>query len=519
LLVWLELPRRDTGFPDEGAIRCRRIRPPFNYLAEPHTMTQSTHPDQQALDTLRLIGPAPENWVPPRDGIDHNVVIVGGGQTGAAFAFALRRAGIGQVSVIDAAPDEAHAGVWLNRARMNRLRTPKTLAGPEAGLPGLSFQAWYEARFGAVSYAEIDRIPRTRWAEYLAWYRHFLDIPIRYGTRLTLIEPVGEHFRLHLEVRDGGTVRSVVETARKIVLGNGVAGNGAPFVPAVLKSLPPGHLAHTADAIDFAALRGKSVAVIGGAASAFDAAATALEAGAAEVHLFARRERIASVPVTRARAYPGAYDNYFHLPDAIRWAQARRFRRAGSTPPVDAVERVTRFPNFHLHLGASWTDASVRSERVEASVAGESYAFDFVIAATGYVVDPALRPELKQVAQHIRLWRDQYVPAENDHDDALGAHPYLGAALEYLEKTDADAPYLKHIHVYNPGAFVSFGLPVGDVPSMKRDIPAVVQRISRDLFLADLPAHEARINGDIAADFDVSFYAHSVWQHDKADVA
>lgn len=481
-------------------------------------MTELSHPDQHALDTLRLIGPAPDNWVPPRDGIDHNVAIIGGGQTGAAFAFALRRAGIGQVSVIDAAPDESQAGVWLNRARMNRLRTPKTLVGPEAGLPGLSFQAWYEARFGAASYAEIDRIPRTRWAEYLAWYRHFLAIPIRYGTRLTRIEPVGEHFRLHLEVREGASVRGVVETARKIVLSNGVAGNGGPNLPAVLKDLPPALFAHTSQAIDFAALRGKSVAVIGAAASAFDAAATALEAGAEQVHLFARRERIASVPVTRTRAYPGAYDNYFQLPDAIRWSQARRLREAGSTPPADAVERVTRFPNFHLHLGAPWTQAAVRDKRVETRVAGEPFAFDFVIAGTGYVVDPALRPELAEFAAHIRLWRDQYVPNAADSDEALGSHPYLGAGLEYLEKVGGAAPYLKHIHVYNPAAFVSFGLPVGDVPSMKRDIPAVVQRISRDLFLADLDAHEARFNNDIAADFDDSIYARSVWQREGVDV-
>nr|WKF61299.1 FAD-dependent urate hydroxylase [Paraburkholderia busanensis] len=482
-------------------------------------MTQTPHPDQLALDTLRLIGPAPENWVPPRDGIDHNVVIVGGGQSGTAFAFALRRAGIGQVSVIDAAPDETLAGVWLTRARMNKLRTPKTLVGPEAGLPGLSFQAWYEARFGAASYAEIDRIPRTRWADYLAWYRHFLEIPIRYGTRLTAIEPVGEHFRLHLDVRDGETIRRVVETTRKIVLGNGVAGNGAPYVPDALKHLPSTHFAHTSEPIDFAALRGRTVAVVGGAASAFDAAATALEAGAAHVHLFARRERLASVPVSRTRAYPGAYDNYFHLPDALRWSQARRFRRAGSTPPADAIERATRFDGFHLHLGASWTNASIDHGRVETNVAGETFAFDFVIAGTGYAIDPALRPELAGIAAHIRLWRDQYTPAASEQDDALGTHPYLGAALEYLEKTPGSAPYLKHIHVYNPGAFVSFGLPVGDVPSMKRDIPAVVQRISRDLFLADLDAHEARIHAEIAADFDETLYARSVWQRDRVDAA
>ena len=51
----------------------------------------------------------------------------------------------------------------------------------------------------------------------------------------------------------------------------------------------------------------------------FDAAAVALEAGAREVHLFARRDALASLPVIRIRGYPGAYDNYGSLPDAVRW--------------------------------------------------------------------------------------------------------------------------------------------------------------------------------------------------------
>src|SRR3954468_15721305 len=122
-------------------------------------------PDAGAREALRLLGPDPQNWVPERadpDGrpIDHNVVIVGGGQSGCALAFALRRAGIGRLSVIDMAPDEASAGVWLNAARMNVLRTPKTLPGPELGIPAFGFQAWYEARHGEAAYAAIERIPR-----------------------------------------------------------------------------------------------------------------------------------------------------------------------------------------------------------------------------------------------------------------------------------------------------------------------------------------------------------------------
>ena len=100
-------------------------------------MPEPTDPDLDARNALRLIGPDPQNWVPDRPGIDHNVMIVGGGQSGCAFAFALRRAGIGKVAVIDMAEDEARAGVWLNAARMNVLRTPKTLPGPEYGIAAL----------------------------------------------------------------------------------------------------------------------------------------------------------------------------------------------------------------------------------------------------------------------------------------------------------------------------------------------------------------------------------------------
>ena len=479
-------------------------------------MTTPSNLDANALDTLRLLGPDPDNWVPDRAGIDHNVVIVGGGQTGAAFAFALRRAGIGKVSVIDAAADEAGAGVWLNRARMNKLRTPKTLTGPELSVAGLSFQAWFEARWGATAYAEMDRIPRARWAEYLGWYRHFLKIPIRYATRLARIEPLDTHFRLRLLNAAGD---EHVETARKVILCNGVAGNGAAQIPAVLhENLPRSLYAHTSEAIDFNLLKGKVVAVIGGAASAFDAAATALEAGAAQVHLFVRRTAIPAVPITRTRGYPGAYDNYPALPDALRWRQALRFRNAGSTPPVDAVERVTKHPNFHLHLGATWRQASAEGGHIAAQVGNEHFRFDFAIAGTGYLVDPAVRPELSAVSKDILLWRDRYVPADNEQDDYLGAHPYLGTALEYLEKIPGTAPYLANLHVYNPAALVSSGVPVGDVPSMKRDIPAVVSRISRDLFLADLDRHEERLNGAVPPDFNETLYAHSVWQGEKADI-
>src|ERR1700689_4700088 len=176
-------------------------------------MNPPSDPDADARTALRLMGPDPANWVPDRPGIDHNVTIIGGGQTGCALAFALRRAGIGKVSILDAAPDEQRAGLWLNAARMNLLRTPKALPGPELGIPAFSFQAWYEARHGRDAYAAIDRIPRLDWAGYLSWYKQILNINPRYETRLQRIEPATDHFRLHLTTPDGATT----ETTRKVL--------------------------------------------------------------------------------------------------------------------------------------------------------------------------------------------------------------------------------------------------------------------------------------------------------------
>ena len=464
-------------------------------------------PAISATEALRLLGPFPDNWIPERPGIDHDVVIVGGGHTGAAFAFALQRAGIRRFSIIDAAPDETRSGVWLTRARMNLLRTPKTLAGPELGVQGLSFQAWYEARHGKQAYADLLRIPRLDWAEYLSWFRSTLGLSIRYGTRLLRVEPAADHLKLHIE--QNGETR--IETTRKLILGNGVAGSGYAYLPEAIAALPEELRAHTSDPIDLADLRGKSVAVIGAAASAFDAAGAALEAGAREVHLFARRDHIASVPVSRVRGYPGAYDNYPHLPDAVRWQQAFRFRDAGSTPTPDAIERAVRFANFHIHLGSEWRDVRTEDGRIAAQFEHGRFYFDFAIAGTGFRVDLSRRPELADLADDVLLWRDRYQPPAKQADEDLGAHPYLGFGHELQEKRPGTAPQLRNIHLYNPGGFVSFGLPIGDVPSLRRDVPAVVSAISRDLFLADNDHHEARIVSGIGPEFGEDAYRSALW--------
>jgi cation diffusion facilitator CzcD-associated flavoprotein CzcO len=173
---------------------------------------------------------------------------------------------------------------------------------------------------------------------------------------------------------------------------------------------------------------------------------------------------------------------------------------------------VLRFPNFRLHLAAPWLAAREEDGGIGAQAADGEFRFDFAILGTGYFVDPSARPELADFAGEILLWRNRFTPPADEADDFLGAHPYLGTGHEYLEKTPGNAPFLRDIHVQNPAGFVSFGVPVGDVPSMKRGLPAVTQRISRDLFFADLPDHARRLTSDIAAEFPESLYAAALWR-------
>ena len=62
----------------------------------------------------------------------------------------------------------------------------------------------------------------------------------------------------------------------------------------------------------------------------------------------------------------------------------------------------------------------------------------------------------------------------------------------------------------NPAGFLSFGLPIGDVPSMKRDIPVIVGRISADLFRDDLDTLRRRMTGDVPADFTEALYQAAI---------
>jgi FAD-dependent urate hydroxylase len=422
------------------------------------------------------------NWIAPRPDIDHDVAVIGGGQSGITTAHALLRAGVARVTVIDATADESESA-WQSRARMRTLRTAKTISGPELGNPALAFPAWFENIYGPEAFEKVDRIATEDWANYLSWFRKEVGVDVRHGVRVVDIAPTDTGLQLTVE-QDG---RQWTEHVRKLVLAGGVSGTGGPNIPAVLQDLPATRWAHTADLIDFGALRGRSVAVLGAAASAFDAAATALEAGAAEVHVYTRRPEVVVANLAN-RPNPLAQDVFHLLPDEQRWLLRWKAAAAGANVPEDSVNRAAASENYHLHVSAPWTSVTEQDGKLLVRAADGARTFDFVIAGTGYQQDPHTRAELATIAAHIARWQDVYTPPEGLENDLLGVAPYLGAGYEFTEKDPGSAPWLADIHVFSIGANVSFGRPVGDIPSLRIGIPRLTQAITRDLVLADLSA-------------------------------
>lgn len=439
--------------------------------------------DAAAQASLQTLGYPSTNLITPRAGIDHDVAVIGGGQSGVAIAYGLRRAGVTNTTVVDAGRDENDTA-WRARARMLTLRTSKTVSGPELGNPALTFRAWYNGIHGPCAFDSIDRIATTDWADYLTWFTRHVGVKVRRTITVTNIEPADAgHIRLHME--SGG--HRWTEHTRKVVLATGVAGTGTPYVPAVLAGLTRGEYAHTADAIDFPALHGASVAVVGAGASAFDAAATALEAHAADVHLYARRRALNVATSTGIQSNP-LLQNVFHLrPDNERWQLRSDIAARGASVPAESVARAASHANYHLHLASTVTSITERGGQILVETAHGTRRFDFIIAGTGYQHDPTTRPELTAIAPQIARWSDIYPGVSTvGESDTLSTAPYLGSGYHFTERHPGTSPWLADIHVFSNSAHISFGRPVGDIPSLQNGIPRLINALTTDLIMDDL---------------------------------
>src|SRR3954470_9242923 len=228
---------------------------------------------RRELEQLRY--PA-ASWVLPHDGFV-DVVVVGGGMCGQTATFALLREGVRHLRCLDRAP-RGSQGPWTTFARMDILRSPKHLTGPDLGIASLTYRAYHEAKFGVEHWEKLHKIDRLEWSRYLHWVRDTVPIPVENDAHVRALDLVPQAVKVSIGAE---TVHT-----RKVVLAMGREGSGALRWPAFATFDPrhrPAGVHHSADEIDFAGLRNKTIGILGAGASAFDNAGAALEAGAAEV--------------------------------------------------------------------------------------------------------------------------------------------------------------------------------------------------------------------------------------------
>lgn len=428
------------------------------------------------------------DWLVPRshaEGHVHDVVIIGGGQSGLGAAFGLLRERISNLLILDENP-AGYEGPWDTYARMATLRTPKHLGSIEQGVASLSFRAWWEAQHGAGGWEALGKIPRREWMAYLRWYRGVLRLPVRNDARVALIEPVDGIHKLHLA---GGETL----LARKVVLATGIQGGGHWHTPPMIEeALAPHRYAHTADAIDYAALAGKRIAILGGGASAFDNAHAALSAGVEAAHVFMRRKQMPRINPIRFMERAGIIPRYPALDDAAKYELMAAFFRHNQPPTVDMFEAAAAFPGFELHLGSPWLAVEETGDSVQVTTPHGRHDYDFLVLSTGLVTDPARRPELALVQDRIARWSDRYYSPEPN--PLLDAHPYLGPGFELLAR-DPDDILLHGLFAFNYSALISLGLSASAISGLKHALPRLVSGVADQLFRDD----EAAILADFHA--------------------
>jgi cation diffusion facilitator CzcD-associated flavoprotein CzcO len=441
---------------------------------------------QRARKDLACLNFPPANWVPPRGGPAGkpmlDVLVVGAGMCGQLATFALMREGIRNLRCVDRAP-RGREGPWATYARMEILRSPKHLTGPDLGVASLSYRAWHEAKHGIAHWDRLHKIARLDWVDYLLWVRDAAGLPVENDVEMNSVE-LGPDF---VSCKVGGQAVH----ARKLVLALGREGSGALRWPR-FETFDPARrgagVFHSADQIDFAALKGKRVGVLGAGASAFDNAGEALEAGAAEVTVFARRPHLPQVNKSKWTGFPGFQHGYAALDDARRWRFYTYIFSEQVPPPYESILRCEKHKGFSVRFSEGWKDIR-QKEDIEVTTARTSHRFDAVIVCTGFDVNLIERPEIASLREAIDTWRSHVPPEEARKFPEEARFPYLGDAFQ-LQGSLAG---LGRVHVFNWGSTMSHGALAGDIPGIQIGAERLAGGIARDLFVEDADLHWQRL--------------------------
>lgn len=409
-----------------------------------------------------------KEWVSEKQ---NPIVIVGAGMAGISAAFQLKILGITNVLLFDE-NEQGHEGPWTTYARMRHLRSTKELEGPAHFTPELNFKTYYTSKFGEKKWDQIYKISNQDWNDYLLWLRKTLDLHVENETRLLSLDEKDETFYLH-------TSKGTYET-RRVILATGRMGLGGLRLPYWIDKIPKNKWAHTSEAIDFKLLKGKRVGVVGVGASAFDAAALALEEGALQVDMLSRRDKINNVNKASDTVYAGFELGYYYLSDSDKLSFFHLLRESGAVPPFESVLRVEGHPNFTIHYNYNF------DEKIP--------EYDFLILGTGFLIDASKAPFLKNLSSKFDLWGNHLSEEEKKKYPFAPLLPYLGPHFEML-------PY-KRLYCFNQAASLSHGLIAGDIPGIGIGAERLAQGIAIELFLEDKSIYYQKLKDFNRAEFD-----------------
>jgi cation diffusion facilitator CzcD-associated flavoprotein CzcO len=225
-----------------------------------------------------------------------------------------------------------------------------------------------------------------------------------------------------------------------------------------------------------------------------DAAATALEHGAARVDLLIRRAELPRINKGKGAGNPGMAQGFCSLPDEWKWRFRHYINVQQVPPPHGSTLRVSRHANAHFHLGAGVSGGAQRADgALRLDTAKGPLAADFVVFCTGFRSNWALRPEFAQIAPHVRQWQDRFTPPPGEHDDELAESPDLGPAYEFQERLPGTCPGLNRVHCFNYAAALSQGASAGDIPQISEGAQRLARALAAQLLAEDIEQHYAAI--------------------------
>lgn len=441
---------------------------------------------QQLEEQLQLLDLPEPSWMPRREYNQqrlHDVVIIGAGMAGLCAGAALKLKGIHDIALFDAAP-AGQEGPWATFARMETLRSPKTLAGPALGIPALTFQAWYIAQYGQTAWQALERIPRLMWHDYLQWYGQAMQLPVHHEHALQDLH------LLHCEVLDSPVIACRLQTnggsttvyARHLVLATGMDSLGGPNLPDWVNELPQHSWHHSSEVFELSSFRGQHLVIVGGGDSALDTAAAALDAGARSVDLCIRAPAFSQVNYWKAYAHSGHRHGFQQLSKAQKSALFGFLGQQKTPPARGTIKRISQSEGLQLHFGCEIQAAQFdpQGQVLLTTNRQDSLQADHLILATGYVTEPGLRPELQALLPHMDFYPAHFFAP--DLPRAAHTVPRLNEDFSLQARHPEQQAALGAIHCFTHASLLSVGKIAGDIPGISVGAQKISEGIVAKLY-------------------------------------